>query len=81
MVSKRFLIISLLIIMISVLLAHFSGVFENKARYASNVEKILHQKCEKIKNYFDILDKSDQESTFEIIEKIDHEDIILFRYV
>ncbi len=81
MISKRLLVISVLIITISVLLARFSGVFENKARHADRVEKILHQKCEKVEIYFNKLNKHDQEDDFEIIQKLDHEDIILFRYV
>jgi len=75
------LIISLIIITISVLLANFSGIFENKLRYAKNVEQILHQKCEQVENYFNKLNKYDQEYNYEIIQKLDHEDIILFRYI
>ncbi|MBN2523548.1 MAG: GHKL domain-containing protein [Bacteroidales bacterium] len=81
MISKRLLIISLIIITISVLLANFSGIFENKLRYAKNVQQILHQKCEQVEKYFNKLDKCDQEYNYEIIQKLDHEDIILFRYI
>ncbi len=80
MISKRLLVISILIITISVLLARFSGVFENKSRHAQTVESILHQKCEKLENYLNKLNKLDQEYNSEIIQKLDHEDQILLRY-
>lgn len=81
MISKRLLVISILIITISILLAQFSGVFENKLRYAKTVNNILHQKCEKVENYLKKLNNPDTDYNLDIIEKIDHEDLILLRYI
>ncbi|MBA7529670.1 hypothetical protein ES705_21868 [subsurface metagenome] len=75
------LVISVLFIAISIVLARFSGVFENKSRYAKTLEKALHQKCEQVTVYFNKFDKHDKDYNFEIIKKLDDEDVLLFRSI
>jgi signal transduction histidine kinase len=79
--NLQFFVAALLLFFISAILTQLSEQISNKARYAVNVQQVLHEKKEKAQRLIAKLETADNDETLKIIKNAGKEKIYIFRYI
>lgn len=79
--KERFLLLSIICLILSIILSSFTGIFINKSHYVKSVENTLQQKIEKMHSYLLRFEKGENAQAPKIIKALNKDDLILLKYV